>query len=129
MPLVDLVDERGVERGWGVDLEGRDGDPKIVRNGFDENLQAVSGVLFAHAGAPSRLSSPSASRPLAPDFARGLVLAQPDEDRMAKEPIVRPAQIGDLGDQLWPDPMRLGQLQAACRSGCREAEEPRAASS
>ena len=33
-PLVDLVDERRVESGRGVDLEGRDGDPKIVRNGF-----------------------------------------------------------------------------------------------
>jgi hypothetical protein len=28
----------------------RHGDPKIVRNGFDKNPEAVSGVLFAHAG-------------------------------------------------------------------------------
>ena len=45
------------------------------------------------------------------DLARGLVLAQADENRVAKKAIVRPTQIGDFGDQLGPDPMRLGQLQ------------------
>jgi hypothetical protein len=57
------------------------------------------------------LPSTSEPRPLAPDLARRLVLAQADENGMAKEPLFRPAQIGDLGDQLRPDPMRPGQLQ------------------
>src|ERR1700722_3013292 len=98
LPLVDLVDERGVESGRGIDLEGRDGDPKIIRNGFDESPQAVPGVVFPHPMSSARLSSPSGPRLLTPDLTRRFVLAQPDENRMAKQPIVRPAQIGHLRD-------------------------------
>jgi hypothetical protein len=45
------------------------------------------------------------------DLARRLVFAQADENRVTKKALSRPTQIGDLGDQLRPDPMDLGQFQ------------------
>jgi hypothetical protein len=42
---------------------------------------------------------------LTSDLIRGLVIAQAHVDRVAQEIVGRPSQIGDLGDQLWLDPM------------------------
>jgi hypothetical protein len=38
-----------------------------------------------------------------------LVFPQPNVDRVAKQPVRRPGQIGDLGDMLWLDPTDAGK--------------------
>jgi hypothetical protein len=48
---------------------------------------------------------------LPPDLARRLVLAQADENRVTKNAIVQPTQIGNFGDRFGPEPMNPGQLQ------------------
>ena len=52
-------------------------------------------------------------RALAPDFAGRLVVAQADEDGVAKQAVLGPGQIGDLGDQLRADPMHLREDEPA----------------
>src|SRR4029077_14113960 len=68
-------------------------------------------LSFQHCHTPAVGWIASEARLLAPDLARWLILSQPDENCMAEQPVFRPAQISDLGDQLGPDPMRPGQLQ------------------
>ena len=46
---------------------------------------------------------------LSPHLVRGLVLPQPDVNRVAKEIVGRPGQIGDLGDKLRLDPVDAGE--------------------
>jgi hypothetical protein len=42
---------------------------------------------------------------LPPHLIGRLILAQPDIDRVPEQIVRRPSQIGDLGDELWLDPM------------------------
>ena len=48
-----------------------------------------------------------------PNLAPRLALTQPNEDRLTEEA----AQIGDLGDELWPHPVDLGRRQRAAEAG------------
>jgi hypothetical protein len=46
---------------------------------------------------------------LPPNFLCRLVFPQSDVNRVEKQPVGRPGQIGDLGDQLRLDPMDAGE--------------------
>jgi hypothetical protein len=58
---------------------------------------------------PSSLSRRArlGGRFLASHFARWLVLTKPHKSRLPQKSVVRPGQIGDLGDKLGADPTDL----------------------
>src|SRR5271166_3805056 len=57
------------------------------------------------------------SRALASDFAGRLVVPEANEDGVAKQAVLSPGQIGDLGDQLRADPMHLREDEPAAEAG------------
>ena len=60
-----------------------------------------------------RASGAHLRRRLASHFAGWFVFAQTDEGGVAKEAVLRPGEIGNLGDKLRPHPMDARKSQVA----------------
>jgi hypothetical protein len=73
------------------------------------NGAAVHSIFLS----PDRASGAHLRWRLASRFAGWFVFAQTDEDGVAKEAVLRPGEIGSLGDKLRPDPMDARKSQLA----------------
>ena len=53
---------------------------------------------------------------LTANVVRALIFKEPEEDGVAQERLVGPAEIGDLRDKLGPNPMHLRQRKRAAKA-------------
>ena len=70
-------------------------------------MESRSILFFCHFHRASGLTYPGVSRL---SFAGWFAFARTDEDGVAKEAVLRPRQIDNLGDKLPPHPMDASQL-------------------